>query len=114
MKKSIKADKNKIMLDDTILLSFDYEIKEFIDFKNVIVVCLNYFDVPFNENVFAIDYNGKILWQIPKYISVEDRKSSFVGLNKENENSCWAVNWDGTSLLLDITSGQILKDKWVR
>ncbi len=114
MKRKIEIDNNKIFLDDNLLLSFDYAIKEFIDFENVIVVCLNYYDVPFNENIFAINYKGKVLWQITKYTSVEDRKSSFVGLNRENENSCWAVNWDGTSLLLDIATGKILKDKWVR
>lgn len=114
MKRNIEISKNKILLNGNLLSTFDYEITEFVEFENVILVCLNYFEVPFNENVFALDYNGKILWQICKYTPLEGRKSSFVGLNKENESSCWAVNWDGTSLLLDINSGEVLKNKWVR
>jgi hypothetical protein len=114
MERKIETDINKIFLDGNLLVTFDYEIKEFIAFENVIVICLNYYYAPFNENVFGINYIGEVLWQISKYTSVEDRKSSFVGLNRENENSCWAVNWDGTSLLLDITTGKVLNDKWVR
>jgi hypothetical protein len=114
MKRNIKVSNNKILLNGDLLKSFDFEIKEFVEFENVILVCLNYFDVPFNENIFALDYNGRIIWQISKYTPIEGTKSSFVGLNKESENSCWAVNWDGTSLLLDVNTGNILKDKWVR
>ena len=67
----------------------------------------------YNENVFGVNLDGNIIWQIPKVDLLYD-DSPFVGLIKEDKKSVWAINWDGTALLLDVNTGEILKREWRR
>ena len=110
----IEINNNTLFFNKREIKEYDSQISEALVFKNVIVVCLNYYEVTYNENIFGLSLNGDVLWQIQKYIPIEGSKSAFVGLTKENENLVWATNWDGTALLLNVKTGEIIKNEWHR
>lgn len=110
----IQIENNSVYKDSLKIKEFDFPIKEFISLKHGIAILLHgdYYKNN-NENIFFIDYEGKIVWQIPpiKYIY---NTSPYVGLTKENEESFWATNWDGTTILIDTLTGKIVRNEWAR
>ena len=99
-----------IFLDSFVYqVELPYEIKQVEQFDNNLVVRLKIpLGIRFNENIFGISYEGKILWQI------EPRKhptsvSPYTNLAREGD-SVYVFNWDGTDLVLDPYTGKILKE----
>jgi len=111
---------NSIIYNGTKIIEFNFPIKDYLIFKEGIAVCLlnssNYY--PDGKNVFFVDFNGNILWQISHaYIDYsfdgEPAVNVYVGLIKENDTSFWACNSLGFNLLLD-TNGNILDEEFVK
>jgi outer membrane protein assembly factor BamB len=63
-----------------------------------------------NENVFAVNANGELIWTVPprRYVYSD---SPFVGI-VAFESNVKLFNWDGTELVVDSHSGRILKDSY--
>ena len=116
----VQIKDNSIICNGTKIIEFNYNIKEYLIFKEGIAVCLlsdsNYY--PDGKNVFFVDFNGNILWQIKHaYIDYsfdgEPSVGVYVGLTKENDRSFWAYNSKGFNLLLDI-NGNILDEEFLK
>lgn len=90
------------------LVIFDFPIRQVIKFHDCFVVRLEP-DIGqiYNENVFGISHEGKILWQIES-ISLVYEDSPYTGIGKEGEKAK-LCNWDGTDLLIDPYTGKIIK-----
>jgi len=84
---------SKIIFEAGRIAEFDFLIKKAMTFNHYIIVLL---DIPsrssYNQNVFAINYKGRILWQIDgleihsltpccPFISIEIRNRELVCLN---------------------------------
>ena len=61
-----------------------------------------------NENVFGIDYKGRVLWQIAERAHAFT-ESHYVNIYRRNE-LVEAYNWDGTILCLDPKTGEVLSE----
>jgi hypothetical protein len=95
-------------LDSIQRIEFPYEIDEVEKFENSLVVLL---DIPmgiiFNENVFGVSAEGKVIWKIEKMSYVYD-DSPFTGMGKEG-NYVKLSNWGDIDLLVNPNTGEIVK-----
>lgn len=118
MKHTIKYeidDKNLKLLssEDEKIISFAYPIRQVIKFNDCLVVRLES-DIGqiYNENVFGISNEGKVLWQIEPMPHVYN-DSPYTGLGQEG-NSAKLSNWDGTDLIIEPYTGRIIKKSYSR
>ena len=69
-------------------------------------------DVPpgarFNENVFGVDREGRILWQVPRrpYAYAD---SPYTGMEPKNDRVV-LLNWDGLQLSVACRTGHVLAE----
>lgn len=95
-------------------LSFKFDIAEYIELKGVVVVRLKIpTDVVFNENIFGVDTDGKIIWQIARKEFMHNN-SPYTNIKRINDHKVNLSNWDGTQVLIDSSTGKILDEKWVK
>jgi hypothetical protein len=100
---------NTIVLDSGRTVSFPYPVAEAVEYPTVILVRLN---VPtgstFNENVFAVNDHGAIVWQVPKrqYVYAD---SPYTGMQRQG-NDAILFNWDGLQLTVDASTGKVLRE----
>ena len=89
-------------------VTFPFKVKQVEKFDDVLVVRL---EIPmgtiFNENVFGVSAEGKVIWQIEKMSYVYE-DSPFTGMGKEGHYAK-LCNWDGTDLLVNPNTGEIAK-----
>ncbi len=94
-------------------LQFDYPIGEVLEFGEVIVVRL---EVPvgtvYNENVFGVSCDGKVVWQVEKREWVR-RESPYTGLSRKEKMVC-LYNYEGFLVCLDPFTGQVIKEEFTR
>lgn len=64
-----------------------------------------------NRNVYAVDNNAKVLWQIPDRHHMNEH-SPYVGLYR-SDIFVEAFNWDGTSMKLDPRRGTVYSEGYV-
>ncbi len=93
---------------------FQYPIAEMLNFPEVIVVRL---EVPprsrFNENIFGVGYDGKVLWQIvPQQHIRED--SPYTGINYEPDNKAGCYNWDSTLYIIEPETGKVIDKQFLK
>lgn len=103
----------KLILDSGKTVTFDYLIADIVAFDDAVVVRLNSpSDKHFNENVFGVSYDGKILWQIEKKEHVYD-ESPYTYIGQRDDNVI-LFNFDGLELTVEPATGKILKEEHVR
>lgn len=93
-------------------VSFPFPVAEALAFGEQIVVVR--LDVSpghiFNENVYALTRDGRMLWQVParSYVYAD---SPYVNLARSKEGEMVILtSWDGTELTLDLFTGRILRE----
>ena len=88
---------------------FPMEIIEAIDFEESIVVRLAANHLMSVENIFAVDYQGNLLWKIPTPRSFSPQ-NPYVNLSRKG---CYveAINWDGHILTLHPKEGYIVAEE---
>lgn len=83
------------------------------EINDIVIVRL---DIPlgviFNENVYAVTADGKILWQITKMSHVYEDCPYANMLVKEGNIELY--NWDGTILLVEPATGEILEKGYTK
>lgn len=91
-------------------ISFPFPVAEAVDYTSITVVRLAVPQgVAFNENVFGVDPQGAIVWQVPKktYVYAD---SPYTGMRRQGDNAI-LFNWDGLQLTVDAASGKILAEE---
>jgi hypothetical protein len=118
MKKMIKheIDNKRLKLlgsEDEKIIIFDFPIRQVIKFHDCFVVRLEP-DVGqiYNENVFGISNEGKILWQIETMSHVY-KDSPYTWLGQEGDIAKLS-NWDGADLVIEPYTGRIIKKSYSR
>jgi len=105
------VEKEKLIFNSGKVVTFLYPIKKTLEFNDVIVVML---EIPpktgYSNNVFAVNQEGEILWQIGKHPQNLDA-SVWLDLNRKGEDA-QIGNWDGLELIVEPATGKILQE-WV-
>ncbi len=98
---------------EEIRVDFPYPVADVVCFGDQLIVSVEPEPgVIFNENVFAIDANGAIRWQVAKRRYVcED--SPYTGMVFESE-VLKLYGWDGVSVVVDPGTGQILSERFTK
>ncbi|MDQ5899645.1 MAG: hypothetical protein QG624_564 [Pseudomonadota bacterium] len=111
---NFKIDEKRIVistLDSVNHVQFSFDIKQVENFGDMLVVRLKIpVGTTYNENVFGVSYDGKILWQIEKLKYVYN-DSPFTGMVREG-NNIKLCNWDGTDLIVNSQTGEIISKGW--
>lgn len=106
-----EIDGCKIILESGKVVGFKFPIAETLVFEEGIVVML---DVPpksgFNENVYGINFDGQILWQIAARKYVYD-DSPYTGIGYKNGMAA-LYNWDGLESVVDPKTGKVLEEDY--
>ena len=88
-------------------VSFQWPIAEVVAFDDVLVVRVE--PAPgscFNENVFGVEGDGSVIWEIEKRKHVYD-DSPYTSILAQNGN-VKLFNWDGDELLVDPKNGRVI------
>lgn len=92
-------------------MNFEYPILQTTEVDEVIVVCL---DVPrdrkMNENVYAVDHRGMLLWQVKPTKHVYEN-SSYVGVTTTGKLAR-LFNWDGMVYEVNPKTGEVVNSYW--
>lgn len=104
---TINVDKQKK------IIKFKYPINKIQKFDNCLVVIIEPpLKTVFNENVFGVSYEGKLLWQIEN-INHMNIDSPYTGIS-EKDGLLIAYNWDGFDYTIDPKNGRIIDKKFVK
>ena len=113
---SISFKNNKLIISidsDKKLVEFKYEIKIIQKFDDCIIVMIEPpMKVIFNENVFGVSYDGKILWQIEAVKHVH-KDSPYTWIGHKND-LLEIYNWDGSLYLVNPKTGKVLNEKFIK
>lgn len=88
---------------------FPVEVVEALDFEEAIVVRLAASHLMTVQNIFALDYNGNLLWKIPTPRSFAPQ-NTYVGLSRKG-SYVEVLNWDGHILTLHPKDGYIVAEE---
>jgi len=80
--------------------------------EDILVVLLLMDDINFNENVYGVSAEGKILWQIEP-VPYAHPFSPYTNLSPRNE-LVKVFNLDGTELIVDPETGRIICETYNR
>lgn len=107
---SYSISKKTLKLASGKKVEFEYPIYKAVEIGDVIVVCLGIpVDRQFNENVFAVDRDGRVLWQVNPVTPIKpiSKGGGYVGIG----NAAGLVrlfNWDGMVYDVDPNTGVVV------
>jgi hypothetical protein len=62
-------ENNKVTINESIV-EFEYPVQKVVEYIGKLIVLIDKpFGVKYNDNVFAVDANGKVIWQVSKISS---------------------------------------------
>ena len=96
-------------------VTFPTSILEFRTFETRVVVVLSWTPNSPPENVFAVDFDGRIVWQVPELKAIEFQGRSYVGVTEPyvglGDGGSGVVrlfNWDGGTFVdLEVETGRL-------
>ena len=103
----VKSQDNKIWIHGKVY-DFDHNIKKCIVFPNIIVIMFGEKDAIIKNNVIAIDYNARTLWNISDIVNLKSSEV-YVSITKETENVFSVISYHGVEFHIDVTIRQIIK-----
>ncbi|MGK0448822.1 MAG: hypothetical protein ACJA2M_002623 [Polaribacter sp.] len=105
---------NKELKIDEKSLEFGNEIKEVIDFNGFLVVRTDYSKSTTNENVYGINTDGQIEWQIEKLNKLTHNGIEYNGISepytsiiKLTDKTLKLLNWDSTNFEVYAHTGEL-------
>lgn len=105
----IEGEKLKLInQEDEKIVIFDFPIRQVVQFRNCYVVRIEpSVGEIYNENVFGISKEGRILWQIEPIAHIYE-DSPYTGIGQVND-SVKLSNWDGTDLTVNPATGDVIQ-----
>ncbi len=111
---SFDIETDKLILDNGSTITFKYPIKKVLDASSALIVMLRPpIGVIFNENVYGVDYNGKILWQIPPQQHL-DLESPYTDMSLIPDGHIGLYNWDAGFYIIEPLTGKIIAEKFAK
>ena len=119
MKERLEKDmkENKIIVHKNILninnliREFPTKILEIIEFKNFIIIRIEY-NSQISDNVFCISYENDIIWNISEIIKRE--QEAYTGVDKISENIIEVSLFTGINYKIDVMERKILEKRIVK
>ncbi|MBB6127004.1 hypothetical protein [Mucilaginibacter lappiensis] len=107
-KENYHIDQKKMILETGNIVEFDFPIKETLVFDGKIIVLLDILEnTKYNQNVFAIDFDGKTLWQIERTENLDKiGYCPFISIETENLKLV-SFNWCGFKFTVDAKTGAV-------
>lgn len=108
----LKMHKNVLYVNNE-LVKFRFEIDTVLVLDSQVIVLIKVpYDTDNNDNVYSVDFNGKITWQIEtaKKRFPKLQHYPYVGLSYRN-GSLIVHDFYGTDIIVDIKDGRILEIK---
>lgn len=108
-------NQNNVLKINNRELEFENEIKEVLEFDGFLVVRTDYYNSNTNENVYGVNADGKIKWQIEKLTKLTHKGIEYDGISdpytaikKLTNEKAQLVNWDSTHFEIDVYSGKLI------
>lgn len=87
---------------------FDFPIRQLIEFHNCFIIRLEVdVDKIYNENVFGVSLEGKMLWQIEPMPHI-DEQNPYTGMGREGD-LIKLYSWIGINVTVIPYTGQIIE-----
>ena len=108
---------NKIIVHKNILninnliREFPTKILEIIEFKNFIIIRIEY-NSQISDNIFCISYENEIIWNISEIIKRE--QEAYTGVDKISENIIEVFLFIGVCYRIDVVERKVLKKEIVK
>ena len=93
-------------------IKLPYFLKQVLYLNDRIIyrLLVNTFEYKNNENIYCIDNEGKLLWQVESKDNFPNPIHPYTGIRlDEKTGELWAYNWNGFDCQLDIETGKVLK-----
>ena len=109
--------KNKIITYENVLninnlvREFHTKILQLIEFKNFIIIRIEY-NSQISDNIFCINYENKIIWNISEIIKKNDE--AYTGVDKISENIIEVSLFTGINYKIDVMERKILEKRIVK
>jgi hypothetical protein len=103
-------NKNILIVNDN-SVCFDFDIREVKVLDKLIIVLLSIpFDVNFLNNVYAVDMNGKLVWQIQdvRDLYPKNKVLPYEHIRINENNQIVVVNFYGIAYTVNPLSGKII------
>lgn len=115
---NIELVNNTIYKNNIIIFESKYPIEKILSINSlervILVIKAEYYEkygdhLWSNENIFCFDYDGNLIWRIPKFeLGEKNSKSSYVDIDLLQESQVKATNYDGGYAILDIKNGDVI------
>lgn len=108
----LKIHKNALYVNNE-LVNFQFEIDTVLVLDSQVIVLIKTpYDIDNNDNVYSVDFHGKITWQIEsaKKRFPKLQYTPYVGLSYKN-GSLIVNDFYGTDFIVDIKDGRLLDRK---
>lgn len=106
------AENGVLIRQDGAKIQFDFPVANITVANDITVVCL---EIPpktiMNQNVFGLDRDGAIMWQVPYNIKVasESKDSPYIEVKSQDDGTVMAYNWSGHHARLNPKTGGIIE-----
>lgn len=103
--------KNSLIIEDKHTVEFEFPIKKTLEIEELLIVLI---ESPmgkiYNDNVFCVNSQGKIIWQVPRISSYpgNTKDCSFVGMTLNEKRELVLFNWCDLAVVIDFRTGSIL------
>ena len=105
--------KYEIILNNGKVVKFSQKVEEILQFQNMLIVRIESpMGVVFNENIYGVDLNGVIIWQIPKVDHVHEN-SPYTGMKLAGD-SIILYSREGVEHTIEPKTGKIIKKELVK
>ena len=109
-----RIDNNHFYYNDTLIISFEQNISDFIDLEMPVILIESSENKPLFRNIFCVDKQGKILWQIDKEIENSiSIKTPYTSIYREN-NQLKGYNRAGYEVVINPRNGKVLEIDFIK
>ncbi|SEO56499.1 hypothetical protein SAMN05192574_109106 [Mucilaginibacter gossypiicola] len=107
---SYRVDQQKIIFETGKFIEFDFSVQDTLVFDGKIIVLLDVSgNIRFNRNVYAIDFNGELLWQIERSENLDlIGYCPFISVEAQNPKLV-SFNWCGFKFIIDPDTGKVIE-----
>ena len=111
-----EVDKNAIIIGGK-RVEFEYDIEDIKEIEGIIAVLLDSSGVHFSNNVFGLNQDGDLLWQIQdpsEVYNVIPHGVPYVAIRINEAKQLEAFDWGSMKYTVDLKTGKIIDSRWTK
>jgi hypothetical protein len=110
-----RIDNNRIILKNGSIAEFNFPIEKVVELGNLVFVVLQVLKTKYNENVFSLNENGQVLWQIEKSKTINEISGECPYIDIEIRNGKLTLfNFCGFRFIVDPQTGKIVDETFTK